>query len=65
MKMCQRVPLERDGYCWGKYSIAKGPTYFAGDLSGIQQKNIPFWFQGLGLYKPGKKLRKKKTGLKN
>ncbi|HMU72950.1 MAG TPA: GH3 auxin-responsive promoter family protein, partial [Ferruginibacter sp.] len=38
----------------------KGPTYFAGDLSGIQQKNIPFWFQGLGLYKPGKKIAKVK-----
>ena len=40
----------------GSTELQKGPTYFAGDLSGIQQKNIPFWFQGLGLYKPGKKI---------
>ena len=40
--------------------MQKGPTYFAGDLSGIQQKNIPFWFLGLGLFKPGKKIAKEK-----
>lgn len=40
--------------------MQKGPTYFAGDLSGIQQKNLPFWFQGLGLYKPGKKIAREK-----
>ncbi len=44
----------------GSTQLQKGPTYYAGDLSGIQQKNIPFWFQGLGLYKPGKKIAKQK-----
>jgi hypothetical protein len=44
----------------GSTQLQKGPTYFAGDLSGIQQKNIPFWFQGLGLYKPGKKIAREK-----
>jgi len=44
----------------GSTQLQKGPTYYAGDLSGIQQKNIPFWFQGLGLYKPGKKIAKEK-----
>ena len=44
----------------GSTQLQKGPTYFAGDLSGIQQKNIPFWFMGLGLYKPGKKIAKEK-----
>lgn len=38
----------------GSTDLQKGPTYYAGDLSGIQQKNIPFWFQRL--YKPGKKI---------
>ncbi|RYY48804.1 MAG: GH3 auxin-responsive promoter [Chitinophagaceae bacterium] len=44
----------------GSTQLQKGPTYYAGDLSGIQQKNIPFWFMGLGLYKPGKKIAKEK-----
>jgi hypothetical protein len=44
----------------GSTQLQKGATYFAGDLSGIQQKNIPFWFRGMGLYKPGKKIAKEK-----
>ncbi|UEG50758.1 GH3 auxin-responsive promoter family protein [Ferruginibacter lapsinanis] len=58
------VPKSAIGKGWmilgGSTQLQKGPTYFAGDLSGIQQKNIPFWFQGLGLYKPGKKIAKEK-----
>ena len=42
----------------GSTQLQKGPTYFAGDLSGIQQKKLPFWFLGLGIYKPGKKIAK-------
>jgi hypothetical protein len=42
----------------GSTTLQKGPTYFAGDLSGIQQKNIPFWFQRL--YKPGKKIARER-----
>lgn len=56
------VPKSAVGKGWlilgGSTQLQKGPTYYAGDLSGIQQKNIPFWFQGLGLYKPGKKIAK-------
>jgi len=44
----------------GSTTLQKGPTFYSGDLSGIQQKNIPFWFAGLGLYKPGKKIAKVK-----
>ena len=44
----------------GSTQLQKGATYYAGDLSGIQQKNIPFWFMGLGLYKPGKKIAREK-----
>jgi hypothetical protein len=42
----------------GSTQLQKGPTYFAGDLSGIQAKKIPFWFQGM--YKPGKKIAREK-----
>lgn len=56
----ENVPKKAIGKGWlmlgGSTQLQEGPTYFAGDLSGIQQKNIPFWFQGLGLYKPGKKI---------
>jgi len=42
----------------GSTQLQKSATYFAGDLSGIQAKNLPFWFQGL--YKPGKKIAQEK-----
>lgn len=42
----------------GSTQLQKGATYFAGDLSGIQAKNIPFWFQGM--YKPGKRIAREK-----
>lgn len=64
----ENVPKSAVGKGWlilgGSTQLQKGPTYFAGDLSGIQQKNIPFWFQGLGLYKPGKKIAKEKDWAK-
>lgn len=46
----------------GSTTLHRGPTYFAGDLSGIQQKNIPFWFQSF--YKPGKKIAREKDWAK-
>ena len=56
------VPRSSVGRGWlllgGSTQLQKGPTYFAGDLSGIQAKSIPFWFQSL--YKPGKKIAKEK-----
>ncbi len=64
----EKVPKSAVGKGWlmlgGSTQLQKGPTYFAGDLSGIQQKNIPFWFQGLGLYKPGKKIAREKDWTK-
>ena len=64
----ENVPKSAIGKGWlmlgGSTQLQKGPTYFAGDLSGIQQKNIPFWFQGLGLYKPGKKIAREKDWAK-
>lgn len=64
----ENVPKSAIGKGWlmlgGSTQLQKGPTYFAGDLSGIQQKNIPFWFQGLGLYKPGKKIARERDWTK-
>ena len=60
----EKVPKSSIGKGWliigGSTQLQKGATYYAGDLSGIQQKNIPFWFRTLGLYKPGKKIAKEK-----
>jgi hypothetical protein len=64
----QDVPKSALGKGWlmlgGSTQLQKGATYYAGDLSGIQQKKIPFWFQGLGLYKPGKKIAREKDWAK-
>ncbi len=64
----ENLPRNAIGKGWlmlgGSTQLQKGATYYAGDLSGIQQKNIPFWFQGLGLYKPGKKIAKEKDWTK-
>ncbi|MEP7232202.1 MAG: GH3 auxin-responsive promoter family protein [Ginsengibacter sp.] len=53
-----KVPKSSVGKGWlmlgGSTHLQKTATYYAGDLSGIQAKNIPFWFQGM--YKPGKKI---------
>jgi hypothetical protein len=60
LRRYENLPTRSIGKGWlmlgGSTELQKGPTYYAGDLSGIQQKNIPFWFLGLGLYKPGKKI---------
>jgi hypothetical protein len=64
----ENIPRSALGKGWlmlgGSTQLQKGPTYYAGDLSGIQQKNIPFWFMGLGLYKPGKKIAREKDWAK-
>ena len=56
------VPKQYIGKGWlmlgGSTQLTKTSTYYAGDLSGIQAKNIPFWFQGM--YKPGRKIAKEK-----
>ena len=56
------VPKQYVGKGWlmlgGSTHLQKTATYYAGDLSGIQAKNIPFWFQGM--YKPGRKIAKEK-----
>ncbi|WP_127132632.1 GH3 family domain-containing protein [Pseudoflavitalea rhizosphaerae] len=42
----------------GSTDLQKGPTYYAGDLSGITAKKVPFWFSPF--YKPGKKIARTK-----
>lgn len=60
----EKIPKSAIGKGWliigGSTQLQKGATYYAGDLSGIQQQNIPFWFRSMGLYKPGKKIAKEK-----
>ncbi len=42
----------------GSTTLQETENYFAGDVSGIQQKNIPLWLRSL--YKPGKEIAKQK-----
>ncbi|MEO6637109.1 MAG: GH3 auxin-responsive promoter family protein [Ginsengibacter sp.] len=61
-----KVPKSSVGKGWlmlgGSTHLQKTATYYAGDLSGIQAKNIPFWFQGM--YKPGRKIAKQRDWTK-
>ncbi|CAN5292611.1 GH3 auxin-responsive promoter family protein [soil metagenome] len=61
-----KVPKTSVGKGWlmlgGSTHLQKTATYYAGDLSGIQAKNIPFWFQGM--YKPGKKIARQRDWTK-
>ena len=46
----------------GSTDLQKGPGYYAGDLSGITAKKVPFWFTPF--YKPGKKIAQTKDWTK-
>lgn len=52
------IPVKSIGKGWlmlgGSTDLQKGPGYYAGDLSGITAKKVPFWFSPF--YKPGKKI---------
>lgn len=54
------LPVKSLGKGWlmlgGSTDLQKGPGYYAGDLSGITAKKVPFWFSPF--YKPGKKIAK-------
>jgi len=58
----QDIPVKSIGKGWlmlgGTTDLQKGPTYYAGDLSGITATKVPFWFQPF--YKPGRKILKTK-----
>lgn len=55
-----QLPVKSLGKGWlmlgGSTDLQKGPGYYAGDLSGITAKKVPFWFSPF--YKPGKKIAK-------
>ena len=52
------LPIKSIGKGWlmigGSTDLQKGAGYYAGDLSGITAKKVPFWFSPF--YKPGKKI---------
>ena len=56
------IPIKSIGKGWlmlgGSTDLQKGPTYHAGDLSGITAKKVPFWFQIF--YKPGREIARTK-----
>jgi hypothetical protein len=58
----QDIPVKSIGKAWlmlgGTTDLQKGPTYYAGDLSGISATKVPFWFQPF--YKPGRSISKTK-----
>lgn len=55
-------PVRSIGKGWllisGSTDLQKGAGYYAGDLSGITTKRLPFWFTPF--YKPGKKIARHK-----
>src|SRR5215210_3652970 len=56
------LPVKSIGKGWlslsGSSDLQKKHGYYAGDLSGITTKKIPFWFQPF--YKPGKKINRQR-----
>ncbi|HEY8388154.1 MAG TPA: GH3 auxin-responsive promoter family protein [Parasegetibacter sp.] len=62
LRSYEGIPWKSVGKGWlmlsGSTDLQKGPGYYAGDLSGITVKKVPFWFQPF--YKPGKKIARQK-----
>src|SRR4051812_28850363 len=58
----QDIPVRSIGKGWlmigGSTALEKNAGYYAGDLSGISAKRVPFWFQPF--YKPGKKIARER-----
>ena len=58
----QDIPVRSIGKGWlmigGSTDLQKGAGFYAGDLSGISARKVPFWFSPF--YKPGKKIAKTK-----
>jgi hypothetical protein len=58
----QDIPVKSIGKGWlmlgGSTALQKNAGYYAGDLSGITAKKVPFWFQPF--YKPGKRIAQEK-----
>lgn len=62
LRTYENLPVRSMSKGWlmlgGSTDLQKGPGYYAGDLSGITAKKMPFWFSPF--YKPGKKIAKTK-----
>lgn len=62
LRTYEDIPVRSVSKGWlmiaGSTSLQKGRGYYAGDLSGITVKKVPFWFQPF--YKPGKKIAREK-----
>lgn len=58
----QDIPVRSIGKGWlmigGSTALQKNAGYYAGDLSGISARKVPFWFQPF--YKPGKRIAREK-----
>ncbi|MFT3948875.1 MAG: GH3 auxin-responsive promoter family protein [Agriterribacter sp.] len=58
----ENIPVKSISKGWlmlgGSTELQKGPGYYAGDLSGITAKKVPFWFTPF--YKPGKRIARTK-----
>lgn len=58
----ENVALSSVGRGWlmlgGSTALEKNAGYYAGDLSGITARKVPFWFQPF--YKPGRQIAKEK-----
>jgi hypothetical protein len=62
LRTYQDIPVKSIGKGWlmigGSTNLQKGTGYYAGDLSGITARKVPFWFSPF--YKPGKKIARTK-----
>ncbi len=58
LRTYQDIPVKSIGKGWlmigGSTSLQKGAGYYAGDLSGITARKVPFWFSPF--YKPGRRI---------
>lgn len=58
----QDIPVKSIGKGWlmigGSTDLQKGAGFYAGDLSGITARKVPFWFSPF--YKPGRKIARTK-----
>ncbi len=66
LRTYEDIPVRSVSKGWlmigGTTSLQKSKGYYAGDLSGITAKKVPFWFSPF--YKPGKKIAKQKDWTK-
>jgi GH3 auxin-responsive promoter len=66
LRTYEDIPVRSVSKGWlmigGTTSLQKSHGYYAGDLSGITAKKVPFWFSPF--YKPGKKIAKEKDWTK-